>query len=159
MSDANIPVPRGNVVRSEKDLQHALRHLDFPLVVKPLNGNHGRGVTTNIQSVEALYTAFLLAKKQSEEVLVEQFVEGDDYRLLVIDYKLYAVAKRVPARVIGDGFSTIRQLVDQANRDPRRGEGHVNLLTKIKLDEATLHLLAEYQLTVDSVLEAGQELP
>ena len=155
---ANIPVPMGEEIYSESDLEDVLRRLDFPLVVKPLDGNHGRGVTTNIQTVETLFNAFLLAKEHGEAVLVEQFAQGDDYRLLVIDYKLCAVARRIPARVVGNGSSTIRQLVDEVNRDPRRGDGHVNLLTKIKLDHATLNLLEEHNLTPDSVLEAGHEL-
>ncbi|GAB4030078.1 cyanophycin synthetase [Spirosoma jeollabukense] len=155
---ANIPVPAGEVVQAEAGIQAVLRRLDFPLVVKPLDGNHGRGVTTNIQTVEALTAAFHMAKAHSDDVLVEQFAQGNDYRLLVIDYKLCAVAQRIPARIIGDGSSTIQTLVDQVNQDPRRGDGHVNLLTKITIDEATLKLLAEHQLTVGSVLPAGQEL-
>jgi cyanophycin synthetase len=158
LSNAAIPVPRGEVVRSENDLQEVRRKIDFPLVVKPLDGNHGRGVTTNIRTDDALFNAFLMAKMHGENVLIEEFAEGDDYRFLVIDYKLCAVARRVPARIVGDGFSTIRQLVEQVNQDPRRGEGHVNLLTKIKLDEATLSLLEEQSLTVDTVLPARQEL-
>ena len=158
LSNANIPVPTGVVIYSENDLQDVLRHLDFPLVIKPLDGNHGRGVTTNIQTVEALFNAFLLAKSHSNGVLVEQFASGNDYRLLLIDYKLCAVAQRVPAQITGDGVSTIRQLVDEVNRDPRRGDGHVNLLTKITIDQATLTLLSELNLTVDTVLPAGQKL-
>ncbi len=158
LGNANIPVPAGEVVHTENDLQDVLRRLDFPLVVKPLDGNHGRGVTTNIQTVGALFDAFLMAKEHGDSVLIEQFAHGHDYRLLVIDYKLCAVAQRIPARVIGDGTSTIRQLVDAINRDPRRGNGHVNLLTKITLDEATLTCLKEHNLTPDTVLPAGQEL-
>ncbi|MDB5243047.1 MAG: cyanophycin synthetase, partial [Spirosoma sp.] len=158
LEQANIPVPMGEVIYSESDLEDILRRLDFPLVVKPLDGNHGRGVTTNIQTVETLFNAFLLAKEHGDAVLVEQYAQGDDYRLLVIDFKLCAVARRVPARVVGDGSSTIQQLVDEVNRDPRRGDGHVNLLTKINLDQATLSLLGEHSLSPDSILEAGREL-
>ncbi|HEX9958342.1 MAG TPA: cyanophycin synthetase [Fibrella sp.] len=155
---ASIPVPLGEVIYSETELTDVLRHLEFPLVVKPLDGNHGRGVTTNIQNRESLFAAYLLAKEHGEGVLVEQFAFGDDYRFLIVDYKLCAVARRVPALITGDGSSTIQQLVDEVNRDPRRGDGHVNLLTKIKIDQATLTLLEEQNLTVDSVLEAGQAL-
>lgn len=158
LTTANIPVPLGEVIRTENDLQDVLRRMDFPLVIKPLDGNHGRGVTTNIQTVEALFNAFLLAKAYGEEVLIEQFVEGNDYRLLVIDYTLCAVAQRVPARVVGDGVSTISQLVDEVNRDPRRGDGHVNLLTNIRIDEATQTILREQNLTADTILPAGQAL-
>jgi cyanophycin synthetase len=158
LSQANIPVPTGEVIRTEDELWDVRNRLDFPLVIKPLDGNHGRGVTTNIQTTESLLAAFQMAKLHGEAVLVEQYVTGNDYRLLVIDYKLCAVAQRIPARVIGDGSSTIRQLVNQVNSDCRRGEGHVNLLTKITIDEASLNLLAEQRLTVNSVLPAGQEL-
>ncbi|QJW89599.1 cyanophycin synthetase [Spirosoma taeanense] len=155
---ANIPVPSGEVIKTENELQDLLRRLDFPLVVKPLDGNHGRGVTTNIRDIETLFNAFLMAKVHSENVIIERFAEGNDYRLLVVNFKLCAVAQRVPARVIGDGSSTISQLVDNVNCDCRRGEGHVNLLTKIYIDEATLCLLREQGLTKDSVLPVGQEL-
>jgi cyanophycin synthetase len=158
LSQVNIPVPAGKVVQTEQALLTTLQQLSFPLTVKPLDGNHGRGVTTNIQSTEALLTAFRMAKLHSEDVLVEQFVQGNDYRLLVIDYKLCAVAQRIPAQIIGDGQSTIQQLVDQINFDPRRSDGHVNLLTKIEIDEATLNLLAEQNLTLESVLSDGCEL-
>lgn len=158
LRSVNIPVPDGEVIQTENDLQAVLRRLDFPLVVKPLDGNHGRGVTTNIQTIEGLFRAFQMAKTQRDRVLVEQFAEGHDYRLLVVDYKLCAAAQRVPACVVGDGISTIRQLVDQVNNDSRRGDGHVNLLTKILLDEATVNLLAELHLTVDSILADGEEL-
>ncbi|GAB3903075.1 cyanophycin synthetase [Larkinella knui] len=158
LGNVNIPVPAGEVIETENELEDVLRRLDFPLVVKPLDGNHGRGVTTNIQTIEALFNAFQLAKTQGDQVLIEQFASGDDYRLLVIDYQLRAVARRVPARVLGNGSSTISQLVEEVNRDPRRGEGHSNLLTKIKFDQATLTLLEEHNLTVDSVLPAGHEL-
>ena len=158
LGHASIPIPLGEVIYSENDLQDVLRRMDFPLVIKPLDGNHGRGVTTNIRDVETLFDAFLLAKKHGEAVLVEQFAEGHDYRLLVIDYKLCAVAQRIPARVYGNGTATIRQLVDEVNQDPRRGDGHTNLLTKIKIDEATLSILEQKKLTLDSVLPAGQEL-
>lgn len=156
LSNVNIPVPAGEVIRTENDLQDVLRRLEFPLVVKPLNGNHGRGVTTNIQTFEALFNAFRMAKCHGDTVLVEQFARGNDYRLLVIDYKLCAVAQRIPARVVGDGVSTIRQLIDTVNRDPRRGEGHQNLLTKITCDEDTLNLLNGQGLTPESVVPAGE---
>ena len=155
---ASIPVPAGEVIETQDELRAISQQLGFPLVVKPLTGNHGRGVTTNIQTMESLVAAFQMAKGHGDEVLVEQFARGNDYRLLVIDYKLCAVAHRIPARVIGDGSSTVGQLVDAVNRDPRRGDGHVNLLTKIRIDEATLKLLEEKNVTLDTVLSAGQEL-
>ncbi|UFH52777.1 cyanophycin synthetase [Spirosoma sp. KNUC1025] len=158
LKQVGIPVPIGEVVQTEQAIQEVRQTLNFPLTVKPLDGNHGRGVTTNIQSDDALMAAFRMAKQHRPNVLVEQFIDGNDYRLLVIDYKLCAAARRIPAEVTGDGSSTIRQLVDQINFDPRRGEGHVNLLTKIELDEATCMLLAEQGLTLESVLPAGCKL-
>lgn len=157
LTEASIPVPFGEVVESERDLEAILRQVDFPLVVKPLDGNHGRGVTTNIQNASELFSAYMTAKHHSEKVIVERFARGSDYRLLVIDYKFVAAAQRVPARVIGDGKSTITELVELANKDPRRGDGHLNLLTKIDLDQCTLDYLATRNLTVDSVVPEGEE--
>jgi len=156
LDEASIPVPFGEVIESERDLEAVLRQIDFPLVVKPLDGNHGRGVTTGIQSTQELFTAFVRAKRHSQKIIVEQFARGKDYRLLVIDYKFVAAAERVPAQVIGDGKSTIAELVEQANKDPRRGDGHLNLLTKIHLDECSLDFLAARNLTPESVIAEGE---
>ncbi|MFD2569207.1 cyanophycin synthetase [Spirosoma soli] len=158
LSAAGIPVPFGAVVSSEEGLEAVLREIDFPLVVKPLDGNHGRGVTTNIQNVPDLFDAFLNAKRHSEQVVIEQFITGNDYRLLVINYRLYAAAWRLPAMIVGNGYNTIRELIDEVNRDPRRGEGHQNVLTKIDVDLVMLNMLAERQLTLESPLPAGERL-
>ena len=156
LSLAGIPVPQGTVITDEIELMDAvLDKFNFPLVVKPLDGNHGRGVTTNIQNILDLSAAFQRAKLHSDQVLVEQFMQGNDYRLLVVDYKLCAASCRLPAMVIGDGQRTILELIDDVNRDPRRGEGHQNVLTRIEVDAATLNLLAEQQLSLGSVLSAG----
>ena len=158
LSAAGIPVPSGAVVTDERSLESILRQIDFPLVVKPLDGNHGRGVTTNIQNVPELFDAIVQAKVHSEQIVVEEFVTGNDYRLLMVNYKLCAAAWRLPAYVIGDGQASIRQLVNEVNQDPRRGEGHLNVLTKINIDQATIDLLANQQLNPDSVIPAGKRV-
>lgn len=158
LSDNFIPVPKGLVVSDKAALQDCLKELGFPLVVKPLDGNHGKGITTNITRAEQLEPAFVHAQKYSSSVIVEQHIFGSDYRFLVVNYKLVAVAKRVPARVVGDGRSSIRQLVEQVNKDPRRGAGHENVLTAIRLDAATTARLREMGLTENDVLPPEQVL-
>lgn len=158
LAKAYIPVPFGEVCRREEELRTILEDLDFPLVIKPIDGNHGRGVTTNIQNLEQALTAFELAKKISRHVLVEKYVSGDDYRFLLVNYKLVAVARRTPAMIMGDGESSIVALIDQVNADPARGEGHEKVMTTIKVDEITYGILKERNLTLDSVLPLGEIL-
>jgi cyanophycin synthetase len=155
LEKALIPVPKGMVIRDEEKLEEAIKYLHFPLVVKPINGNHGRGITTNIDNRDDLLEAFRIAKTVSRSVIVEQFITGNDFRLLLINFKLIAAAKRTPAEVTGDGRSTIQQLVDIENQDPKRGEGHSNLLTKITIDGHTLQLLEAQGLHPGSVLPEG----
>lgn len=150
-----IPIPKGDIVRSEEGLKDALKYVGFPLVLKPVSGNHGRGITTNIQNEEDALIAFHAAREVSKKVIVERFVVGEDYRLLVIDNRLVAAAKRTPAHVIGDGRSTVRQLVDRVNADPRRGYGHEKVLTQITINDLTLGILEEQGLTPDSVIPEG----
>lgn len=158
LKKAYIPVPSGEVITSEEGLKDLLQEMSFPVVIKPINGNHGRGITTNIRSVDQAIDAFHLARTISDEVIVERFIEGYDYRFLVINYKLVAVAKRTPAMVMGDGVSTVSELIDQANSDPNRGDGHEKVMTKIKVDEVTERILADKNLTLKSVLPMGQIL-
>jgi cyanophycin synthetase len=158
LKKAYIPVPSGEVISREDELQDILREMNFPVVIKPINGNHGRGITTNIRNMEQAITAFHHAKTISGDVIVERFIEGFDYRFLVINYKLVAVAKRTPAMVMGDGTSTINQLIEQTNNDPNRGEGHEKIMTKIKIDDVTENILADKRLSPDSVLPMGQIL-
>ena len=153
-----VPVPRGEVIKTEAGLEDAMRKLGFPLVIKPINGNHGRGITTNIQDKETALLAFSQAKKVSNSVIVERFITGFDYRILVVNNKLVAAAKRTPAHVLGDGISTIQQLIDEVNKDPRRGYGHEKILTQIDVDAITNKILDEKGLTLDSVIEKGQIL-
>ena len=159
LAKSYLPVPHGVKVNTLDELKKAIAEIQFPLVVKPLNGNHGRGVTTNILTKEKAYIAYKLARKISPTVIVEHFITGFDYRFLVINYKLVAVARRDPASVTGDGISTIKELINQINSDPKRGNQHSNVLTKIAIDETTQEILQSYGLSLDTVLNRGQHIP
>ena len=158
LENASIPVPRGRVVYDEEDLRTAIDRVGFPIVVKPVGGNHGRGATINVHDMDAAIEALALAKRVSRGVIVERFITGYDHRLLVIDYKFVAAAKRTPAMVTGDGKHTIRELIDITNSDPRRGYGHEKVLTMIKVDDTTATMIEEKGYTLDTVLKAGEEL-
>ncbi len=158
LSQSHIPVPVGTVISDISELEDAIQQIGFPLVTKPINGNHGRGVTSRITTLEQARTGFLDAHKISTQVIVERFINGMDYRFLVIDYKLVAVAKRTPAMIMGDDATSIKELIHQANSDPRRGNDHENMLTKIHVDLATESILSENRLTLDSVLPIGEIL-
>ncbi|HVM30926.1 MAG TPA: cyanophycin synthetase [Candidatus Limnocylindrales bacterium] len=153
LSSAGLPVPRARTVRSEDDAVEAALQIGFPVVVKPLDGNHGRGVNLDLRSEEEVRRAWPIARGQSRagDVVVESYVNGNDYRMLVIGGKLVAVAERVPAGVTADGRHTIRQLVDIENGDPRRGIGHEKVLTRIKLNEAAEELAARQGFAMDDV--------
>ena len=144
LDSAGLPVPRADVVTSEDGAVDVARRLGFPCVVKPLDGNHGRGVHLDLRSEDAVRAAFhgALAQSRGGDVIVESYVAGNDYRCLVIGGKMAAIAERVPASVTGDGEHTVRELVDIANSDPRRGIGHEKVLTRIRLDEAAEELLS-----------------
>jgi len=133
LEQAEVEVPRGDIIRRERSLKEASEYVGFPLVIKPIDGNHGRGITVDINSYEEALEAFHIAKDISRAVIVEKFIVGNDYRLLVINNKLVAAAVRTPAHVIGDGKSTIQELIDEVNSDPRRGYGHEKILTQIKV--------------------------
>jgi len=158
LAESGIPVPRGVVVRSEEDAVSEAKRLRYPLVTKPVDGNHGRGITTGITSADQLRFGFKAAAEHSRRVILEQFFQGNDHRILIVDGKLVAVAERVPAHVVGDGVRTIRELVDQVNEDPRRGEGHENVMTRIKIDPLVTEYLARSGLTARSVAAAGQKV-
>ncbi|SFC90871.1 cyanophycin synthetase [Flexibacter flexilis DSM 6793] len=155
---ASIPVASGDIVYDIDDLHSVVNRVGFPLVAKPVNGNHGRGATINIKTWEEAEKALEVAQRISSGVIFERFITGHDYRLLVIDHKFTAAAKRTPAAVVGDGKSTVQQLVDVVNSDPRRGYGHEKVLTAIKIDQSSLDILKEKGLTLDSVLPEGEEL-
>lgn len=155
LQQAEVPVPKGDIIRTERGLKEVVDSLGYPLVIKPINGNHGRGITTNIMTWESALEAFELAKKVSQSVIVEQYITGEDYRILVIDYQMVAAARRTPARVIGNGKDTIQQLIDQVNADPKRGYGHENVLTAIKVDAMTENILQKHQYNLDTILPDG----
>ncbi|NEP52045.1 MAG: cyanophycin synthetase, partial [Moorea sp. SIO3C2] len=129
LRDAGVPVPRGTTIRFLDDLEGAIEDVGgYPIVIKPLNGNHGRGITLDINSWEEAQTAHKTAKEVSRSVIVERYYKGFDHRILVVNGKVVAVAERIPAHVVGNGRSTIEELIDQTNLDPHRGHGHDNVL-------------------------------
>ena len=158
LGQAEIPVPKGEIIKTETGLQEAVDYLKYPLVIKPIDGNHGRGVTTNIMNWEQALEGFHMAKKISNAVIVEQYITGDDYRILLINYKLVAAAKRLPAQITGDGVLNIDALIKKTNADPKRGYGHEKVLTYITVDDITLKLLELKGYTLDSVLAKGEVL-
>ena len=156
LEQAEVPTPKGDIIRTERGLEEAVDYVGFPLVIKPVNGNHGRGITTNINSLDEALIAFKEAKEVSRLVIVEKFITGEDHRLLVIDNKLVAAAKRTAAHVIGDGKSTIEELVAEVNKDERRGYGHEKVLTEIDINSLTIELLKEKNMTPKSVPSKGE---
>lgn len=155
---AQIPVPKGIIVYDEEDLERAIKKLGYPLVTKPIDGNHGKGATTDLKNLQEAKAGFYAAKKYSKAVICERFIVGRDHRVLVINYKFVAAALRTPAAVIGDGKSTIQQLIDLVNTDPRRGYGHEKTLTSIKVDEFTENILRDRNFTLETVLDKDYEL-
>jgi cyanophycin synthetase len=158
LAEGFVPMPEGTTVYNTTELIDSLSELGFPLVIKPLNGNHGRGITTNIQTEEEAIKAFEKAHEISDKVIVERFIKGMDFRFLVINYKLEAVARRTPAMIMGDNKSSIEELIQKTNNNTERGEDHEKTLTKIKVDETTLSILSERGLTLQSVLPFGEIL-
>jgi len=158
LEQANIKVAKGDIVRTERGLESAVKYVGYPLVIKPINGNHGRGITVNINCWEEALEAFKAAKEISRSIIVERFITGDDYRLLVINYKLVAAAKRTPAHVVGNGKDSIQTLIDAVNTDPRRGYGHEKVLTMIKVNEMTENILTSKGYTLDTVLSKDEVL-
>src|SRR5579883_432444 len=153
-----VPVPEGRPVADAEDAWNAAQEIGLPVVVKPQYGNHGRGVATNLLTREQVVRAYDAASEEGSSILVESYIPGDDYRLLVIGGRLVAAALREPAHVIGDGRSTITDLVAEVNRDPRRSDGHATVLSFIKLDAVALAVLSEQGHTPDSVPPAGQRV-
>jgi cyanophycin synthetase len=153
-----LPVPRQYLVRREDDAVISANKLGYPVVVKPLDGNHGRGISIDLKTDEEVRVAYGIAKQVSSSVLIEQFITGFDHRMCVVDGKLVAVAKRVPGHVIGDGQHTIRELVDIVNQDPRRGVGHEKVLTRLEMDYQAETLIAKAGYTADTVLKSGELL-
>ena len=153
LASAGLPVPRSDMVRSADEATAAAARIGYPVVTKPLDGNHGRGVSLDLRSDEDVRRGFERAIEQTRSgvVVVESFIQGNDYRVLVIDGHMVAVAQRVPAHVIGDGEHTVRELVDITNRDSRRGIGHEKVLTRIKVDSAAEELVRRQGFDLDAV--------
>ncbi len=158
LNRAGIPVPRGRSVNTESELSNALDYIGYPCVIKPVDGNHGRGASINVKSWNEALKAFAAAKKHSELIIAESYIEGFDFRLLVINNRLVAAARRTPAHITGNGRSTIKELIAEVNADPRRGYGHENMLTEIIVDNMTLHILRMQKLTMKSVLPPKKRL-
>lgn len=160
LEQAEVEVPRGDIIRRERSLESACDYVGFPLVIKPIDGNHGRGITVNINSYEEALEAFRHAKNSSRSgsIIIEKYIVGEDYRLLVINNKLVAGALRSPAHVVGDGKSTIQELIDEVNSDPRRGYGHEKVLTQITVNELTQTIIKDAGYTLDSVIAEGEKL-
>ena len=152
LGDLGLPVPRQRLVRTAEEAASAAMRLGFPVVVKPLDANHGRGVSLDLENTDQVRAAFEAAREHSRSVIVENFLKGFDHRMLVIGGELVAVAKRVPGHVIGDGTHTIAELVDIVNSDPRRGIGHEKVLTRLELDAQAERLMSEKNVTKDTVL-------
>jgi cyanophycin synthetase len=157
LAAAGLPTPRSEVVRSEDEAVAAARRFGLPVVTKPLDGNHGRGVSLDVRTERDVRKGFKRARDEARRgiVVVESFVQGNDYRVLVIGGRMVAIAQRIPAHVTGDGKRTVAELVEATNQDPRRGIGHEKVLTKIKVDNAATELLKKQGYTLDDVPEEG----
>ena len=156
LENAGVPVPRGTVIYYLNELESAIDRLGgYPIVIKPLNGNHGRGITLDIQSWKQAEAAYDTAREISRAVIVEHFHRGRDHRILVVNHKVVAVAERVPAHVVGNGQESIETLIHQENRDPRRGQGHNNLLTHLPLDSVTHDIINAQGYSIDTILAPG----
>lgn len=155
---AGIPVPFGRVVLTEEETTAAFNEIGSAVVVKPDVGNHGNGVTTNITDLDQLKKAYQIAKAIHTDVIVEEFVKGFDFRLLVINGKFVAAAQREPAHIVGDGISSIRSLIEKTNEDPNRGFGHEKVLTQIEIDRMTDRILSLKGLSLDSCPDPGEKV-
>ena len=155
---AGVAVPLGRPVKDADDAWAAAQEIGLPVVVKPRDGNQGKGISVNLTGEEQIKKAFTLAEEFRDDILVEKYLPGHDYRLLVIGDKLIAAARRDPPLVTGDGVHTVRQLVELVNKDPRRSDGHATSLTKIRFDEIALARLAQQGLDADSVPPRGSRV-
>lgn len=155
---SEIPVPKGRIVYDEEDLLAAINKIGYPIVTKPVNGNHGKGATTNIRNWEDAVIGLKAAKVYGKAVICEKFITGRDFRVLIINYKFVAAALRTPAAVTGDGVHTIQELIDIVNSDPRRGYGHEKVLTNIKVDNFTVDILVKKGYTLETIIAKGEEL-
>jgi cyanophycin synthetase len=158
LAAAGVPVPGGRAVEDVEDAWKVACEIGLPVVVKPKDGNQGKGVTVNVTTREQLIGAYAAAKEFRDNVMVESYIPGDDFRLLVVGGKLAAAARRDPPQVVGDGKHTVRELVEQVNQDPRRGSGHATSLTKIRFDDIALSSLSSQGFTAESVPAKGKRV-
>ncbi len=158
LDEAGIPVPRGETVRTQEEALDLAKSLGYPVAVKPNIGNHGRGISSRVEDSEELKRAFKEAKRKHPLVMIEKYLVGADHRLLVIDGKLVAAARRDPPSVTGDGRSTIQELIDEVNSDPKRGIGHEKTLTRIEVDHMTKRILKYNDYSLDTILPKGEKL-
>jgi cyanophycin synthetase len=156
LGTAQIPVPSGSMVTNEAELKEAIESVGYPAVLKPVDGNHGKGATTNITTWEQAVKALEAAQLYSRSVICEKFIRGFDFRILVIDYKFICAALRTPASVTGDGQHNIQWLIEETNKDPKRGYGHENVLTQIKVDDFTMKMLDEKNYTLETIPPPGE---
>lgn len=148
---ASIPVASGGICFDEEGLKTVIAKIGYPIVLKPLDGNHGKGASINVNDFESAKAGLIYAQNYSKRVIVEKFITGYDFRVLIIDNKLVAAAKREPAHVTGDGIHTLQQIIDATNLDPKRGYGHENVLTQIDVDRDTTDLLTHYGFTLETI--------
>jgi cyanophycin synthetase len=151
LAGLGLPVPQQELVQSETQAVRAARRIGFPVVTKPYNGNHGRGISIRLTTEAEVAHGFAVAREHSRSVVVESFLEGDDHRLLVVNGELVAATRRTPGHVVGDGEHTVAQLIDMVNQDPRRGVGHEKVLTRLELDPQAHKMLERAGLTAESV--------
>ncbi|HVO00332.1 MAG TPA: cyanophycin synthetase [Steroidobacteraceae bacterium] len=156
LATLGLPVPKQELVQSEAQAVRAAHRIGFPVVTKPYNGNHGRGISIRLTTDAEVAQGFLVAREHSRSVIVETFLEGDDHRLLVVNGELVAATRRTPGHVVGDGTHTIAQLVEIVNQDPRRGVGHEKVLTRLELDAQAQKMMERVGMTAESVPAAGQ---
>jgi cyanophycin synthetase len=156
LATLGLPVPKQELVQSERQAVRSAHRIGFPVVTKPYNGNHGRGISIRLTTDDEVAQGFLVAREHSRSVIVETFLEGDDHRLLVVNGELVAATRRTPGHVVGDGERTIMQLIDIVNQDPRRGVGHEKVLTRIEFDGQAEKMLKRAGLTAGSIPEAGR---
>src|SRR5271169_6059074 len=156
LANCGLPVPRQELVRSAERAVRAAERLGYPVVTKPFDGNHGRGISVGLSGPEEVRAGYAAAAAHSASVIVETYLQGDDHRLLVINGELIAATRRTPGRVIGDGVHSVRELIDIVNQDPRRGIGHEKVMTRLELDAQAETMLERQGLSADSKVPAGQ---
>src|SRR5580704_8918654 len=156
LATLGLPVPKQELVQSAAQAVRAAKRIGFPVVTKPYNGNHGRGISIRLTNDEEVAQGYAVEREHARSVIVETFLEGDDHRLLVVNGNLVAATRRTPGHVVGDGKHTIEQLIGIVNQDPRRGVGHEKVLTRLELDAQAQKMLEHVNMKSDSVPDAGQ---